>query len=84
MYTGEEYAKEINRAKIFINAEQSIATRLPSTLKQARLQYPAHGKGQQGLERTWLYKRPKLRGGTDDNFYDLAMYYLKTIRKEKG
>ena len=83
VYTGEEYAKEINRAKIFITSGTMYRYPVAKYFEVPACNTLLMAKGNKDLKELGFISGHNFVECTDDNFYDLAMYYLENDKERE-
>ncbi|HOC08576.1 MAG: glycosyltransferase [Clostridiales bacterium] len=83
VYTGEEYAKEINRAKIFITSGTKYRYPVAKYFEVPACNTLLMAKGNKDLKELGFISGQNFVECTDDNFYDLAMYYLENDKERE-
>jgi len=77
IFTGEKYAREINRAKIFFTCGTEFNYPVVKYFEVPACNTLLIAKGNKDLKELGFVNGKNFVECTDDNFYDLAMYYLK-------
>ncbi|MDD2573893.1 MAG: glycosyltransferase [Bacillota bacterium] len=77
IYTGKEYAKEINRAKIFFACGTKFNYPVRKYFEVPACNTLLIAKGNKDLKDLGFVSGKNFVECTDSNFYDLAMYYMK-------
>jgi len=80
---GEKYAREINRAKIFFTCGTKFNYPITKYFEVPACNTLLIAKGNKDLEELGFVKKENFVECNDDNFYDLAMYYLKHEEERK-
>ncbi len=83
VYTGEEYAKEINRSKIFITSGTKYGYPVAKYFEVLACNTLLIAKGNKDLKELGFVSGQNFVECTDDNFYNLAMYYLKNHKERE-
>jgi len=83
VFLGERYAREINRAKIFFTCGTKFNYPVAKYLEVPACNTLLIAKGNKDLKDLGFVNGKNFVECTDDNFYDLAMYYLKHEEERK-
>jgi spore maturation protein CgeB len=83
VYIGEEYAKEINRAKIFFTCGTKFNYPVRKYFEVPACNTLLMAKGNKDLKELGFINGQNFVECTDDNFYDLAMYYLENDKERE-
>ncbi len=82
-YTGERYAREINRAKIFFTCGTRFGYPVRKYFEVPACNTLLIAKGNRDLEDLGFVSGENFVECNENNFYDLAMYYLGNEEKRK-